>query len=40
MRWIAAVIAASLLASCAGAYVAADGGAHTTTVRTGEKGSR
>jgi hypothetical protein len=38
-RLIAAMLAAALVSSCAGAYVAGDAGAHTTTIRTGQ-GSR
>ena len=40
MRKIIVVLLALALSACAGAYVAADGGAHTGTIRMGQDGSR
>jgi hypothetical protein len=40
MRKFAVMLLALTLSACAGAYVAADGGAHTGAVRIGQDGSR
>jgi hypothetical protein len=40
MRKLIVVLLACTLSACAGAYVAADGGAHTGDIRIGQSGSR
>jgi hypothetical protein len=40
MRMLIVITLAALVAGCAGAYVAVDGGPHTATVRTGQSDQR